>query len=144
MLKRVAYLVKLLRPPFLTKAAAKPNTIAREVLSMSRTSYLRRNKSPLAPQRFGTGSVRTHEIGAALLKGSFQAAVDLLLRPRAEERADAAAARAYFARTRDAGGTLAKMPHYMNAERSLLQRLRTAPHDWVGALACIPRTLRMM
>jgi tRNA pseudouridine13 synthase len=88
--------------------------------------------------------VKTHEIGAALLNGAFKRAVDLLLSPREDEREDAAAARAYFSRTRDAAGTLKRMPYYMNAERSILERLKTAPHDWIGSLGLIPRTLRMM
>lgn len=33
-------------------------------------------------QRFGSGSVPTHRIGAALLRGEWKCAVDLILDPR--------------------------------------------------------------
>lgn len=36
-------------------------------------------------QRFGSGSVPTHTVGAALLRGEWKTAVDLILQPREDD-----------------------------------------------------------
>ncbi|KAJ1413903.1 Pseudouridine synthase, TruD [Sesbania bispinosa] len=65
-------------------------------------------------QRFGSGSVPTHLIGAALLRGKWKLAVDLILDPRD-------------------GDIL-----------FILQSLKKSPQNYLQALKTIPRTLRMM
>ncbi|KAJ6413824.1 hypothetical protein OIU84_006599 [Salix udensis] len=72
-------------------------------------------------QRFGTGSVPTHLIGAALLRGEWKTA-----------------------ESNDIEGTLRQLPRHLVAERAVLQCLKKCPGDYLQALKAIPRTLRMM
>ncbi|XP_078430923.1 pseudouridine synthase family protein isoform X2 [Wolffia australiana] len=95
-------------------------------------------------QRFGSGSVPTHLVGAALLRGEWKAAVGLILDPRVGERPEIREGREYFKQSGDAEGTLKKLPHYLVAERALLQCLKKCPGNYLQALKAIPRTLRMM
>lgn len=95
-------------------------------------------------QRFGSGSVPTHLIGAALLQGNWKLAVDMILDPRDGERDAIAKARKYYKESNDAVGTLKQLPRYLVAERAVLQTLKTSPGNYVQALKSIPRTLRML
>ncbi|XP_027350046.1 multisubstrate pseudouridine synthase 7 isoform X2 [Abrus precatorius] len=95
-------------------------------------------------QRFGSGSVPTHLIGAALLRGEWKLAVDMILDPRDGERNAIAKARKYYKESSDAVGTLRQLPHYLVAERAVLQCLKKSPGNYLQALKSIPRTLRMM
>ncbi|CAN8260429.1 unnamed protein product [Cochlearia groenlandica] len=78
-------------------------------------------------QRFGSGSVPTHHVGAALLKGEWKEA-----------------AREYYKETGDIDGTLRQLPRYLVAERAILQCLKKCPGNYLQSLKGIPRTLRMM
>lgn len=95
-------------------------------------------------QRFGTSSVPTFTIGAALLRGEWEAAVSLILQPREGERQDVLEARDYFLKTRDADGTLLRMPRQFVTERAVLTGLRKTPGNYLQAINSIPRTMRMM
>ncbi|CAN6462848.1 unnamed protein product [Victoria cruziana] len=95
-------------------------------------------------QRFGSGAVPTHLIGASLLRGEWKAAVDLILDPRDGERAMMREAREYYKVSDDVEGTLRRLPHHMVAERAILQGLKKCPGNYLQALKSIPRTLRMM
>lgn len=96
-------------------------------------------------QRFGTHTIPTHAIGAALLRGAWSEAIELILRPRAADKADVAAARAVYKETGDAAAALKLMPHWCVAERGLLEGLvKVRGNDFVGALSGIPRTTRKM
>ncbi|XP_057439468.1 multisubstrate pseudouridine synthase 7 isoform X2 [Lotus japonicus] len=95
-------------------------------------------------QRFGSGSVPTHLIGAALLRGEWKLTVDLILDPREGERDAIAKARKYYKESNDVVGTLRQMPRYLVAERAVLQSLKKCPGNYLQALKAIPRTLRMM
>eukprot|EP00271_Cylindrocystis_brebissonii_P012901 TRINITY_DN32409_c0_g1_i1.p1 TRINITY_DN32409_c0_g1~~TRINITY_DN32409_c0_g1_i1.p1 ORF type:complete len:1158 (+),score=223.73 TRINITY_DN32409_c0_g1_i1:246-3719(+) len=104
-------------------------------------------------QRFGVGSIPTHAVGAALLKGEWKKAVDLLLLPRErpegevaeDQRDDVLEARQIWAKTNDPRAALAIMPRHCTAERALLEGIQKfGPSNLVQALGCIPRTLRMM
>ncbi|KAL2345777.1 hypothetical protein Fmac_007062 [Flemingia macrophylla] len=95
-------------------------------------------------QRFGSGSVPTHLIGAALLRGEWKLAVDLILDPRDGERPAIAKARKYYKESSDVVGTLKQLPRYMVAERAVLQSLKMSPGNYLQALKSIPRTLRML
>ncbi|KAG7630051.1 Pseudouridine synthase TruD [Arabidopsis suecica] len=79
-------------------------------------------------QRFGSGLVPTHHVGAALLKGE-HVVND---------------AREYYKETGDIDGTLRQLPRYLVAERAILQCLKKCPGNYLQALKGIPRTLRMM
>uniref|UniRef100_A0A0D3B9P7 TRUD domain-containing protein n=2 Tax=Brassica oleracea var. oleracea TaxID=109376 RepID=A0A0D3B9P7_BRAOL len=95
-------------------------------------------------QRFGSGSVPTHHVGAALLKGEWKEAVDMILDPRESERNVVNEAREYYKETGDIDGTLRQLPRYLVAERAILQCLKKCPGNYLQALKGIPRTLRMM
>jgi tRNA pseudouridine13 synthase len=96
-------------------------------------------------QRFGTHAIATHVVGAALLRGDWSEAIDLILRPRDADKPDAAAARAVYKETGDAAAALKLMPHWCVAERGLLEGLvRVKGKDLVGALSGVPRPTRKM
>ncbi|CAM8928097.1 unnamed protein product [Rhodiola kirilowii] len=95
-------------------------------------------------QRFGSGSVPTHLIGAALLRGEWDAAVSMILDPRVGERENINQAREYYKESGDIQGTLRQLPRNMFAERAILQSLKDNPGNHLLALNAVPRTLRMM
>ncbi|KAL4305707.1 hypothetical protein HN51_039680 [Arachis hypogaea] len=97
-------------------------------------------------QRFGSGSVPTHLIGAALFRGEWELAVDMILDPRDGDILFHAIAKArkYYKDSKDIEGTLRQLPRYLVAERAVLQNLKKSPGNYVQALKAIPRTLRMM
>ncbi|KAK7337896.1 hypothetical protein VNO77_18486 [Canavalia gladiata] len=93
-------------------------------------------------QRFGSGSVPTHLIGAALFRGEWKLAVDMILDPRDGDILFIA--RKYYKESNDVVGTLKQLPQYLVAERAVLQSLKKSPGNYLQALKSIPRTLRMM
>ncbi|KNA14157.1 hypothetical protein SOVF_110110 isoform A [Spinacia oleracea] len=95
-------------------------------------------------QRFGSGSVPTHLIGAALLRGEWKAAIDMILDPREGEREAVRMIREHYKESKDVEGALRRMPHHMVAERSVLLCLKKSPGNYQQALKAIPRTMRMM
>ena len=102
-------------------------------------------------QRFGASpEARTHATGAALLRGEWDAAVQLIMAPRSGDRQDMADARAAWATSRDAKTALHRLPRGAAAERALMAHYAkrgTGPagHNVaIPALTSIPRTLRMM
>ncbi|KAG8648140.1 hypothetical protein MANES_09G154600v8 [Manihot esculenta] len=101
-------------------------------------------------QRFGSGSVPTHLIGAALLRGEWKSAASMILDPREGERDVVRKAREYYKESDDIEGTLRQLPRHLIAERAivscppLLQCLKKCPGNYLQALKAIPRTLRMM
>ncbi|KAI4350051.1 hypothetical protein L6164_010576 [Bauhinia variegata] len=95
-------------------------------------------------QRFGSGSVPTHLIGGALLRGEWKLAVDMILNPREGERSAITQAREYYKSSNDIEGTLKQFPRHLVAERAALQSLKKSPGNYLQALKAIPRTLRMM
>uniref|UniRef100_A0A0E0C8C3 TRUD domain-containing protein n=1 Tax=Oryza meridionalis TaxID=40149 RepID=A0A0E0C8C3_9ORYZ len=70
-------------------------------------------------QRFGSGSVPNHQVGAALLRGEWR---------NAEHG--------------DIGTALRNFPRYLITERAI--RLKKYPGNYLQALMAIPRTLRLM
>ncbi|CAJ1961042.1 unnamed protein product [Sphenostylis stenocarpa] len=98
-------------------------------------------------QRFGSGSLPTHLIGSALLRGEWKLAVDMILDPRDGDilfiRHAIANARKYYKESNDVVGTLKQLPRYLVAERAVLQSLKMSPGNYLQALKSIPRTLRM-
>ncbi|KAI1316682.1 multisubstrate pseudouridine synthase 7 [Mortierella claussenii] len=97
-------------------------------------------------QRFGTGSVGTHTVGAAMLRGEWEAAVDLIMRPRAGEGPDLEKARKHWAEHKDAQEALKLFPKRWVAEHQVLRSFQKAGHlkSPFDALANVPRNLRLM
>ncbi|XP_043718113.1 multisubstrate pseudouridine synthase 7 [Telopea speciosissima] len=95
-------------------------------------------------QRFGSGSVPTHLIGAALLRGEWKTAASMILDPREGEREAIRKVREFYKENGDIEGTLRQLPHHLVAEKAILQCLKKCPGNYLQALKSIPRTLRMM
>lgn len=98
-------------------------------------------------QRFGTGSVPSHSIGQALLRGEWKRAVELILDPRKGEEDE----RAIEARLKWKEGDMktahALFPSRFTAERQILAHFSRDPqniNDHLGALLSINRELRLM
>jgi tRNA pseudouridine13 synthase len=94
-------------------------------------------------QRFGTSHIPTHAVGLAILQQDWALAVDLLLRPRPGEHADAEQGRQHWKNLGDADAALAAMPRRCVAERSLLEFFKAegkkpaAERDNHGALLTV-------
>uniref|UniRef100_A0A7N0UDF1 TRUD domain-containing protein n=1 Tax=Kalanchoe fedtschenkoi TaxID=63787 RepID=A0A7N0UDF1_KALFE len=116
------------------------NTIKASADSLGRHGFI----NYFGLQRFGSGSVPTHLIGAALLRGEWDAAVSMILDPRDGEREYINKAREYYKESGDIQGTLRQLPKNMFAERAVLMSLKNDPRNSLLALTAIPRTLRMM
>ncbi|KAK3127799.1 hypothetical protein QOZ80_7AG0578560 [Eleusine coracana subsp. coracana] len=84
-------------------------------------------------QRFGSGSVPTHLVGASLLKGEWRHAVHLIL-----------GRREYYKGHGDIDGALRGLPRHFIVERAILQRLKRYPGNYLQALMAVPQTLRLM
>ncbi|KAK9735300.1 hypothetical protein RND81_04G197000 [Saponaria officinalis] len=95
-------------------------------------------------QRFGSGSIPTHLIGAALLRGEWKAAVDMILDPREGEKDATRVIREQYKTNNDVDGALRRLPYHMVAERAILHSLKKSPGNYIQALKSVPRTLRMM
>ncbi|KAL9225491.1 hypothetical protein vseg_001408 [Gypsophila vaccaria] len=95
-------------------------------------------------QRFGSGSIPTHLIGAALLRGEWKAAIDMILDPREGEKDATRIIREQYKENNDVDKALRRLPYHMVAERAILQCLKKSPGNFIQALKSVPRTLRMM
>ncbi|KAL6841932.1 hypothetical protein ACP4OV_028444 [Aristida adscensionis] len=84
-------------------------------------------------QRFGSGSVPTHLIGAALLRGEWRHAVNLIL-----------GRKEHYKGHRDIDAALRGTPRHLIVQRAILQRLKKYPGNYLQGLMAIPRTLRLM
>lgn len=95
-------------------------------------------------QRFGSGSIATHSVGSALLRGEWKAAASLILDPREGDQPEVKEAREYFKKTGNVDGALQQFPRYLTAERALLTHLKRDSKNYLQAINTIPRTLRLM
>lgn len=90
-------------------------------------------------QRFGTHSIPTYAIGIALLKGDWEEAVDLILRPKPEDSSYIQEARKLWVDSKDAKAALAKFPRRCIAERSILTCFmkKDRQTDFLGAMQSV-------
>lgn len=95
------------------------------------------------PQRFGTTSVLTSEVGVALLRGEWQAALHAVFNSRAEV-VPAMRAAVLALRAHDYAAALQQTPPFCLHERDMLRHLVSHPHDVQGAFVALPRTLMML
>ncbi|KAJ2860561.1 multisubstrate pseudouridine synthase 7 [Coemansia aciculifera] len=98
-------------------------------------------------QRFGTQSISSHSVGIAVLKADWQAATELILKPRPGDRKEVRKARAVWSETRDARAALELMPQKAAlAEHSVLQVFsrKGSENNAASAFAAVPRNLRLM
>ncbi|KAJ2741247.1 multisubstrate pseudouridine synthase 7 [Coemansia sp. BCRC 34301] len=98
-------------------------------------------------QRFGTQSISSHSIGIAVLKADWQAATELILKPRPGDRKEVRRAREVWSEQRDASAALALMPQKAAlAEHSVLLAFsrQNSGANAASAFAAVPRNLRLM
>ena len=98
------------------------------------------------PQRFGTTSVRTSDVGLAVISGRWEEAVDLILKPRANEQFALSMARRVWWQYRDphkAVKTLGSRFQNMT-EYKLLLGLKLGKNDYVKAMNVLPLNQRLI
>jgi len=95
-------------------------------------------------QRFGTGTVHTHEIGIALLRQDWETAAKLIMNPHNRSSAEAVASRELFLKG-DLEGCAAALPRGLHIEATLVKGLlKYGPTAFREAIDCIPRTTRLL
>ncbi|CAD6216978.1 unnamed protein product [Miscanthus lutarioriparius] len=112
-----------------SKLAESANAINAAVNGLSKNGFI----NYYGLQRFGNGSVPTHFVGAALLRGEWRHAVSLILGTRVHYKWHGAV-----------DAALRSMPRHLTVERAILQRLKKYPDNYLQALMAIPKTLRLM
>ncbi|RLV91459.1 Multisubstrate pseudouridine synthase 7 [Spathaspora sp. JA1] len=104
-------------------------------------------------QRFGTFSISSHSLGIHCLKEDYKSCVELLLSEQEQIAPASMEARKIWAETRDPSAALKKLPHFFNAETSILKVLEKEKRNEAGeynknsyfkAIMAIPRNLRML
>ncbi|GAV03288.1 hypothetical protein RvY_13734-2 [Ramazzottius varieornatus] len=96
-------------------------------------------------QRFGTTEVSTVEVGKALLKADWNAAVEAIMKERSNEHERVQRCRKVWAETKDAEAALKAIGNRSCIEAQLLQGLaRSHKNDPFGAIQNISRNTRLM
>ena len=101
-------------------------------------------------QRFGSRRPVTHEVGLALVRDGFEAAVLAYVgNPSEREPERTREARAYAEETRDWRGALERLPGHLGYERAMCHRLaevdgELAPEDFRAALETAPTNLQRL
>eukprot|EP01101_Sappina_pedata_P010093 TRINITY_DN6273_c0_g1_i1.p1 TRINITY_DN6273_c0_g1~~TRINITY_DN6273_c0_g1_i1.p1 ORF type:complete len:677 (-),score=235.74 TRINITY_DN6273_c0_g1_i1:30-1934(-) len=96
-------------------------------------------------QRFGKGSVGTHEIGKLLLKSDWEQALKGIMSPCDLDRDETRAAKAMFLESGDAKAVISKFKRFGTIELTLLKTLATkGSRDYLCALRSLPRNMRTM
>ena len=107
-------------------------------------------------QRFGKFQ-DTHKTGIAVLKGDYESAIDIIMKPKSGESETVIAARNEWqdrfagepsdrasAEKECAKRVLKRFGRYMSSEVAILQSLARAPLDYRRAFSSVSRTMRMM
>ncbi|KAI1294910.1 Pseudouridylate synthase 7 -like protein [Halotydeus destructor] len=100
-------------------------------------------------QRFGSGHVRTQEIGLAILRQDWEKAVNFILSPtfrdkRAKDRPTFNECMKLYQETKNASNVFKKF-HWKNSnEGQLLENLSKKPTNFYAALASLPRNNRSL
>ncbi len=95
-------------------------------------------------QRFGGSGALTHRVGAAILRGKFAEAVELmLLEPRSSDDERAMSAREAFARGMYSDGA-SLLPRGRDVEKAVARRLEERAGDHLAALRAVPINLRKL
>jgi tRNA pseudouridine13 synthase len=105
-------------------------------------------------QRFGTGTIPTHHVGRALLRGEWGTAINLILTPHPETPAEIVVAIDHYVQRDDARAALNSLPNQhrggggggrYTTERALLTVLaKQGANAKVNALMALPRNLRTL
>jgi len=99
-------------------------------------------------QRFGSHRPVTHEVGLAVVRDGWEAAVVAYLgNPSEHEPAATRKARAFVEKTRNWAAALDRFPRHLGYERSMLHRLAEGdegPADFRAALETVPTNLQRL
>ena len=93
-----------------------------------------------------TSTGTTHKIGALLLNGKFEEAIDVILQPKMKESAKIKRAKERYLETKDAQEALRTIPRFMHIERAILevQAAKGREKDFSGQLNAIPSKMKRM
>ncbi|GET93673.1 hypothetical protein, conserved [Leishmania tarentolae] len=95
------------------------------------------------PQRFGTTSVLTSDVGIQFLQGHLREGVRLILESKAHLVPEMQQVLQLFDAS-DYAAALQATPYYCYQERDILKHLSTNPNDYLGSLQAISRAMAMM
>ena len=99
----------------------------------------------IGPQRFGSTRPVTPQVGAAVIDGDFERAVDLYVgMADTREGPEAASFRASWRDARDPHKSLELAPERLGYESSMLQHLTKKPDDYIGAFKTLPNSLQLL
>jgi len=99
----------------------------------------------IGPQRFGSTRPVTPQVGAAVIDGDFERAVDLYVgMAGTREGPEAASFRASWRNARDPHKSLELAPERLGYESAMLQHLTKKPDDYVGAFKTLPNSLQLL
>ena len=99
----------------------------------------------IGPQRFGSTRPVTPQVGAAVIEGDFERAVDLYVgMAGSREGEEAEAFRTSWREDGDPQKSLDLAPQRLGYESSMLQHLVKRPDDYVGAFKTLPNSLQLL
>ena len=99
----------------------------------------------IGPQRFGSTRPVTPQVGAAVIEGDFERAVDLYVgMAGSREGEEAEAFRTSWREDGDPKKSLDLAPQRLGYESSMLQHLVKRPDDYVGAFKTLPNSLQLL
>ncbi|KAJ3120088.1 multisubstrate pseudouridine synthase 7 [Nowakowskiella sp. JEL0407] len=113
--------------------APSESTITNALASLKDNGFL----NYYGQQRFGTRSVSTHQVGQTILAEKYEEAVDLILRPKEEERQDFLMARTHWKNHRNPTEALNLFPRSCTAERAIMSEFVKSGENYVAGLNAV-------
>ena len=99
----------------------------------------------IGPQRLGSTRPVTPQVGAAVIEGDFERAVDLYVgMAGSREGEEAEAFRSSWREHGDPKKSLELAPDRLGYESSMLQHLAKKPGDYIGAFKTLPNSLQLL
>ena len=99
----------------------------------------------IGPQRFGSTRPVTPRVGAAVLEGDYEKAVDLYVGMEGtREGKEAESFRESWRVDRDPKGSLEIAPERLGYESAMLGHLEKKPEDYLGAFKTLPNSLQLL
>lgn len=99
----------------------------------------------IGPQRFGSTRPVTPRVGAAVLEGDYEKAVDLYVGMEGtREGKEAESFRESWRVDRDPKGSLEIAPERLGYESAMLEHLEKKPEDYLGAFKTLPNSLQLL
>lgn len=99
----------------------------------------------IGPQRFGSTRPVTPKVGAAVIEGDFESAVDLYVGMEGKrEGQESELFRSSWRENRDPQMALDIAPERLGYESSMLEHLTKRPEDYLGAFKTLPNSLQLL